>query len=77
MEFTSHQLPQEMIEDLVNSQTAIEQVFNTHRAVVDGVEMTDNDILEVLKKETDNARRRAVWEASKQVGRNVAANIIA
>ena len=77
LEFTSHQLPQEMIEDLVKRQTAIEQVFNTHRAVVDGVEMTDNDILEVLKEETDNARRRAVWEASKQVGRKVAANIIA
>ena len=66
-----------MIEDLVKRQTAIEQVFNTHRAVVDGVEMTDNEILEVLKGESRNARRRAVWEGSKQVGSKVAADIIA
>ncbi|MDE0186266.1 MAG: M2 family metallopeptidase [Candidatus Poribacteria bacterium] len=77
LEFTSHQLPPEMIEDLVNRQTAIEQVFNTHRAVVDGAEMTDNEILEVLKREDRNERRRAVWEGSKQVGRKVAMDIIA
>lgn len=77
LEFTSHQLPPEMIEDLVKRQTAIEQVFNTHRAVVDGVEMTDNEILEVLKEESENTKRRAVWEGSKQVGRKVADDIIA
>ena len=77
LDFTAHQLPPEMIQDLVKRQTAIEQVFNTHRAVVDGVEMTDNEILEVLKEESENARRRAVWEGSKQVGRKVAHDIIA
>lgn len=77
LQFTSHQLPPEMIEDLVKRQTAIEQVFNTHRSIVEGVEMTDNEILEVLKGESRNARRRAVWEGSKQVGRKVATDIIA
>ena len=77
LEFTSHQLPPEMIEDLVKRQSAIEQVFNTHRAVVDGVKMTNNEILEVLKEESENTKRRTVWEGSKQVGRKVADDIIA
>ena len=77
LEFTSHQLPREIIEELVKRQTAIEQVFHTHRAVVDGTEVTDNEILEVMKTENDNARRQQVWEGSKQIGRKVAADIIA
>jgi len=77
LEFTSHQLPREMIEDLVARQTAIEQTFNTHRAVVDGAEMTDNEVIEVLKRENSNTRRRKVWEGGKQIGANVAPDIIA
>jgi len=76
LEFTSEQLPSETIKELVERQTAIEQVFNTHRAIVEGVAMNDNAILEVLKTETDNARRQAVWEGSKQVGRKVAVDLI-
>ena len=48
LEFTSEQLPSEMIKELVERQTAIEQVFNTHRAIVEALEMNDNAILEVL-----------------------------
>jgi peptidyl-dipeptidase A len=77
LEFTVHQLPAEMIEDLVKRQTAIEQVFHTHRAVVDGTEMTDNEIVEVMKRENGNVRRKKVWEASKKIGRKVAVDIIA
>ncbi len=77
LEFTSHQLPREMIEELVKRQTAIEQVFHAHRTVVDGTEMTDNEIVEVMKTEGDNVRRQKVWEGSKQIGRKVAADIIA
>ncbi|MCZ6681039.1 MAG: M2 family metallopeptidase [Candidatus Poribacteria bacterium] len=77
LEFTSHQLTPEMIEDLVKRQTAIDQVFHTHRAIVDGTAMTDNEILEVMKTENDNVKRQKVWEGSKQIGRKVAADIIA
>ena len=76
LEFTSEQLPPETIKELVKRQTEIEQVFTKHRAVVEGVEMNDNAIRDVLKSETDHKRRQIVWEGSKQIGSRVAANLI-
>ncbi|HVS19386.1 MAG TPA: M2 family metallopeptidase, partial [Planctomycetota bacterium] len=35
---------------------------------LDGAEVTTNELDRALREETDLARRRAVWEASKQVG---------
>ncbi len=46
----------------------VEQAFNVYRAKVDGQEMTDSKVREVLKTSKDSDRRRAVWEASKAVG---------
>ena len=64
LEFTSEQLPPETIKELVRRQTAIEQVFTRHRAVVDGIEMSDNAIRDVLKSEIDTQKetRRLGWE---------------
>ena len=76
LEFTSEQLPPDTIKELVKRQTEIEQVFTKHRAVVEGAEMNDNAIRDVLKSETDHKRRQMVWEGSKQIGRRVAANLI-
>jgi len=50
---------------------AVEQKFNVFRAKVDGKELTDSEVRDVLKKSGDSARRQAVWEASKVVGAEV------
>jgi peptidyl-dipeptidase A len=50
---------------------AVEQKFNIFRAKVDGKEMTDSQVRDVLKKAGDSKRRQAVWEASKLVGADV------
>ena len=76
LEFTSEQLPPETIKELVKRQTAIEQIFTKHRAVVEGTEMNDNAIRDVLKSEIDHRKRQIVWEGSKQIGRKVAENLI-
>ena len=76
LEFTSEQLSPEAIKELVRRETAIEQVFTRHRAVVEGVEMNDNAIRDVLKSETDRRKRQLVWEGSKQIGGKVAKNLI-
>ena len=77
LEFTSEQLAPETIKELVKQQTAIEQVFTRHRAVVEGEEMNDNAIRDVLKTELDHRKRQIVWEGSKQIGRKVAENLVA
>lgn len=71
-EFTANQLPPEVIDDLVSRATALEQVFHTHRAELEGERVSNNRLLEVLQTETDGAVRRAAWEASKQIGAEVA-----
>ena len=76
LEFTSEQLPPETIKELVRRQTAIEQVFTRHRAVVDGIEMSDNAIRDVLKSEIDSKKRQDVWNGSKQIGGKVAADLV-
>ena len=50
---------------------AVEQKFNVFRAKVDGKEMTDSEVRDVLKKSSDTKRRQAVWEASKLAGADV------
>src|SRR5262249_60494137 len=54
---------------------AVEQKFNVFRAKVDGKELTDSQVRDVLKKSGDSARRQAVWEASKKVGAEVEADL--
>ncbi len=76
LEFTSEQLPPKTIEELVRRQTAIEQVFTQHRAVVEGIAMNDNAIRDVLKSEIDLKKRQNVWEGSKQIGRKVSADLV-
>jgi peptidyl-dipeptidase A len=72
LEYTGSQLPEETIEDLVRRSASLEQTFYTFRASLDGERVTNNVLLDVLRDERDSARRREAWEASKQVGREVA-----
>ncbi|HLL45969.1 MAG TPA: M2 family metallopeptidase, partial [Longimicrobiaceae bacterium] len=72
LEYTGSQLPEETIEDLVRRSASLEQTFYTFRSSLDGERVTNNVLLDVLRDERDSARRREAWEASKQVGREVA-----
>ena len=60
---------------MVAKANAVEKAFNDFRAKVDGKEMTDSEVRKVLKDSTDSARRQAVWEASKDVGDVVEADL--
>ncbi|WP_420128674.1 M2 family metallopeptidase [Longimicrobium sp.] len=71
-EFTRNRLPRETIDDLVNRQSELERLFYGFRAELDGARVTNNEIVDILTTERDSARRRAAWEASKQIGAQVA-----
>ncbi len=53
----------------------IEKRFNNFRTEHAGKRLTDNDVLEILKRSDDSAERRAVWTAQKRVGSLVAADV--
>ncbi len=70
--YLPNQLPPEMLKRLVDLSTEIERVFKTFRAELDGRRWSNNELLDILSKETDSARRQEAWEALKQVGAAVA-----
>jgi peptidyl-dipeptidase A len=76
-DFRAHQIPPEMIERMVRLEKSLESRFNNFRAELDGERVTDNRIRQVLRDSDDDAERRRAWEASKQVGGEVAADLLA
>ena len=66
--YLANQIDTTLIRQMVELSTSIENRFNTFRATVDGREVSSNDIQGILKTETESARRKIAWEASKQVG---------
>lgn len=74
--FKGNQLPPEIMDQMVQLSTEISHSFNTYRAKIDGKKYSNNDLLEMLGKETDSAKRKQIWEALKQVGDLVAPKLI-
>jgi peptidyl-dipeptidase A len=58
-----------LLKKMVAHANAVEKAFNEFRANVDGKEMTENAVREVLKNSKDSDRRKDVWQASKAVGK--------
>lgn len=65
-----------LLRQMVAKANAIEQTFNAFRAKVDGRELTDSEVRQVLKESKDSAQRRKVWEASKAIGPVVRADLL-
>lgn len=74
--YQGNQIPPDLLEQIVKKESEVQNAFNVFRAKIKGREMTNNEILEVLKNETRSPRRQAAWEASKQIGRRVADDLI-
>ncbi len=65
-----------LMRKIVEKAAAVQNKFNVFRPVLDGKEIDDNEIEGILKKENNSAERKKVWEASKEVGQAVAADVI-
>ena len=74
--FLGHQMDEETIEELTQREVAIEGLFNTFRAQLRGKAITDNEVREILRESDDLTLRREAWEASKQIGPQVADSLI-
>jgi peptidyl-dipeptidase A len=73
--YLEKQVDAALLKKIVAKANAIEEQFNNFRARVEGREMTDNEVRNVLKTSTDSSRLEAVWSASKAVGAGVAAEL--
>lgn len=70
-EAMQNQLPKETLEEMVRLSSELSNIFNTFRGNVDGKKVTENEIRERLLNSTDLEERKKVWEASKQIGKEV------
>lgn len=71
-----NQLDPDLRKRLVELETIVESRFNTHRGAIDGAQVDDNQIAEILRTSDDPAHRRKAWEASKSVGAVVADDVL-
>lgn len=74
--YLKNQIDTTLMRQMVEKQAAISEKFNNFRGKIDGKEMSDNDIRSILKDERNIVKRKQAWEASKQVGREVAPLVI-
>jgi peptidyl-dipeptidase A len=72
LKFKGNLLPKGIISEMAERSAGLLQRFNGFRATLRGEQVSDNDILEILRNETDVAYRKEAWEASKQVGAEIA-----
>jgi peptidyl-dipeptidase A len=70
--FAPNQVPEDLRRDIVELETSVESTFNNFRGEIDGRPVDDNAIAEVLRTGDDPGERRAAWDASKQIGPEVA-----
>ncbi len=74
--YLESQIEPELLKKIVDLGTKIEKDFSTFRGTIEGKKVTDNEIKDILKTETDSSKRKQAWLASKQVGAKVADDII-
>lgn len=74
--YLENQVDTALLKKIVDLSTKVEQTFSTFRGTIDGKKVTGNDILDILKNETDSKKRKKAWLASKQVGEVVADDVI-
>lgn len=64
------------LNEIVKMETKIEREFSVFRTLVNGKEMTDNDVEEILRSSKDVKTQQEVWQAQKKIGRVVSEDVI-
>lgn len=63
-----NQLDKDMLQRLVSKQIALQGITTKFRGTIDGREVNNKQIEEILRTSTDNDLRKQAWLAGKQVG---------
>ena len=74
--YLGNQIEPEMLKTIVDLSSEIEEKFSTFRSTIRGEKVTDNQIKEILKKQTNSDERKLAWLAGKQVGATIAEDLI-
>ncbi len=74
--YAENQFDENLLKEIIELSTKVEEKFSTFRAEVDGEKYTDNQIDEVLEKSTESEKLEKFWLASKQIGKEVADDVL-
>jgi peptidyl-dipeptidase A len=74
--FAACQIPAEDLNRITLLQNEISKKFQNFRAIVNGKELTDNEIEDILKNSKDSKELEAAWRAHKEIGHLVNHDII-
>lgn len=74
--FKQNQIDPELLEEISKKEAALTQAYSQFRAEVLGKKVSENEIREILKKETNIEKRKLYWDASKQIGKTLAPLIL-
>ena len=75
LQYLGSQVDPDLLKRMTALSNQVEKDFNSFRAKVEGQELTENQIRDVLRQSTDGERRKQVWTASKKVGEVLAPNL--
>ena len=65
-------VPEELLKSISKLETKVSQTYINFRANFEDKEVTENDLLDILKTEQDAERRKAAWNVTKEVGETMA-----
>ncbi|MDZ5472923.1 peptidase M3A and M3B thimet/oligopeptidase F [Bacillus sp. 31A1R] len=71
-----NQRDQSSLDETLELEKELSVAFNTYRPTVDGMEITNNDILKVLKESKSESERKQAWLASKQIVKKLEERIL-
>ncbi|WP_277584424.1 M3 family metallopeptidase, partial [Psychrobacillus antarcticus] len=71
-----NQLDNSVVLKTLELEKEISHIFNTYRPILEGKEVTNNELLDILKNSNHNEQRKEAWLASKQVGKKIENNLL-
>jgi peptidyl-dipeptidase A len=75
-QYLSGQVDSSLLSEQVKMETEITKKYTTYRAVVNGRELSDNEIEDILRNSLKSSELQAAWEGHKMIGPAVADDII-
>jgi peptidyl-dipeptidase A len=73
--YLEKQVDPALLSKIVAKETAVSKAFNDYSPTVDGKQISDNEVRKILKESKDSARLKEAWEASKDVGKLLEADL--
>jgi peptidyl-dipeptidase A len=73
--YLEKQVDIKLLKEMVQVANKVEKAFNEFRPDVDGKKVTDNVVRDILEKSKDSKERQKYWEASKEVGKVLEADL--